>query len=217
VIGRVLKRGKRVYGLLWCLYSTARTASTSLPRTSPRPTSPPHRQAPSGPAEASALFSAEELFGAPVTGWPGPTWATRLGPEATTRAAQPGRPAPGRPDDWAPAARSPLAPQPGPTVQVMTWSPLPKPLQEDWICTDDDLSGSLLFRRFRLPVGVSASAVEPPTETPSPDGCQCRPAVKFAHRVVTRLLGKPWPPAQALGRKTRQPVPHAAPSAHPGD
>lgn len=89
MIGRVLKRGKRVYGLLWCLYSTARTASTSLPRPSPRPTSPPQRQAPSGPAEASALFSAEELFGAPVTGWPGPTWATRLGPEATTRAARP--------------------------------------------------------------------------------------------------------------------------------
>lgn len=74
---------------------------------------------------------------------------------------------------------------------MMTWSPLPKPLQEDWICTDDDLSGSLLSRRFRLPVGAFAGAVEPPAETPPRDRCQCRSAVKFARRVVTRLLGEP--------------------------
>ena len=155
MIGRVLKRGKQICGLLWYLYSTARTTSTSLPRTPPRPAS-------SASAQRQRCSRAEELFGAPVTGWPGPTRATRPGPEATTRATRPGRPAPGRPDDRAPAAWGPLAPQPGPTVQMMTWSPLPKPLQKDWICTDDDLSGSLLSRRFRLPVGAFAGAVEPP-------------------------------------------------------
>jgi relaxase-like protein len=41
-----------------------------------------------GPPGAPALFSAEELFGAPVTGWPGPARAGRPGP---------GRRSPGRP------------------------------------------------------------------------------------------------------------------------
>jgi hypothetical protein len=42
-----------------------------------------------GPPGPPALFSAEELFGAPVTGWPGPARATRPGP----RRRRSGRPA----------------------------------------------------------------------------------------------------------------------------
>ena len=52
-----------------------------------------------GPAEARpALFSAEELFGAPVTGWPGPTRPGRPGPgrRRPGRPAQPPGPGPAR-------------------------------------------------------------------------------------------------------------------------
>ena len=42
-----------------------------------------------GPAEAQSLFSAEELFGAPATGWPAPARAGRPGPGRR----RPGRPA----------------------------------------------------------------------------------------------------------------------------